>query len=96
MQKQLFLNASITMALDIIAHSAGTVEYIDSISAEAYFPHCNECPHVTLNNLMVRIQPYSLGECRVPLHCHCIQVHSNSAWLHLIGSYLWVKWKCDI
>ena len=30
-------------------------------------PH-NECPDMTLNNLIVRFQ---IGECRVPLHCHC-------------------------
>ena len=36
---------------------------------------------MTLNNLMVRFQQcWSLGECRVPLHCHCSQVHSDPEW----------------
>ncbi len=25
------------------------------------------------------------------LYCHCSQFHSGPEWLHLIGSYLWVK-----
>ena len=36
---------------------------------------------ITLNNLMVRFQQcWSFGECRVPLHCHCSQVHSCPEW----------------
>ena len=36
---------------------------------------------MTLNNLMVRFQySWSFGECRVPLHCHCSQVHSGLEW----------------
>ena len=36
---------------------------------------------MTLNNLMVRFQQcWSFGECGVPLHCHCSQVHSGSEW----------------
>ena len=36
---------------------------------------------MTLNNLMVRFQQcWSFGECRVPLHCHCSQVHSGAEW----------------
>ena len=35
---------------------------------------------MTLNNLMVRLQSLSLGECRVPLHCHHCQVHSDPEW----------------
>ena len=30
---------------------------------------------MTLNCLMVRFQPWRFGECWVPLHCHCSQVH---------------------
>ena len=36
---------------------------------------------MTLNNLMVRFQQcWSFGECGVPLHCHCSQVHSGPEW----------------
>ena len=36
---------------------------------------------MTLNNLMVRLQQcWSFGECGVPLHCHCSQVHSGPEW----------------
>ena len=36
---------------------------------------------MTLNNLMVRFQQCSsFGECGVPLHCHCSQVHSGPEW----------------
>ena len=30
---------------------------------------------MTLNYLMVRLQPWGFGEFRVALHCHCSQVH---------------------
>ena len=44
-------------------------------------PTSNECPDMTLNNLMVRFQQcWSFGECGVPLHCHCSQVHSSPEW----------------
>ena len=47
---------------------------------------------MTLNNLKVRFHwCWGFGECKIPLHCHCSQVHSGPEWLHLIGSYLWVK-----
>ena len=39
-------------------------------------PPTNECPDMTLNNLMVTLQWFwSFGECGVPLHCHWSQVH---------------------
>ena len=39
-------------------------------------PPPNECPDMTLNNLIVRFQQCrSFVECRVPLYCHCSQVH---------------------
>ena len=41
----------------------------------------NECPDMTLNNLMVRFQQcWCFGECEVPLHCHHSQVHSGPEW----------------
>ena len=41
----------------------------------------NECPDMTLNNLMVRFQwCWSFGECGVPLYYHRFQVHSGPAW----------------
>ena len=44
-------------------------------------PPPNECPDMTLNNLMVRFQQcWSFGECGVPLHCHRSQVHSGPEW----------------
>ena len=44
-------------------------------------PRPNECPDMTLNNLMVRFQQrWSFGECGVPLHCHRSHVHSGPAW----------------
>ena len=47
---------------------------------------------MTLNDLMVRFQQcWIFGECGVPLHCHCSQVHSGPEWQHQIGPYIWVK-----
>ena len=41
----------------------------------------NECPDMTLNNLMVKFrQCWSFGEYGVPLHCYCSQVHSGPVW----------------
>ena len=37
---------------------------------------------MTLNNLLAR--PWRFGECRVPLHGPCFQVHSDPEWYHLI------------
>ena len=38
-----------------------------------------------LNNLMVRLQQcWSLGECRVPLHCHRSLVQFGPEWYYLI------------
>ena len=41
--------------ISIFAQSAEDVEYTDCISAERY-DSPNECPDITLNNLMVRLQ----------------------------------------
>ena len=30
-----------------------------------------------LNHLMVKLQPWIFGECGVPLHCNCSQVHAD-------------------
>ena len=35
---------------------------------------------MTLNYLMVRLQSWSFGGCRIHFHCHCSQVHSDSEW----------------
>ena len=44
-------------------------------------PHSMSVQDMTLNNLMVRFQwCWNFGKCGVPLHCHCSQVHSGSAW----------------
>ena len=44
-------------------------------------PPTNECPDMTLNNLMVRFQQcWTSGECGVPLYCHRSQVHSGPEW----------------
>ena len=40
-------------------------------------PHPISVLDMTLNNLMIRLQSWSVGECRVPLHCHCSQGHSD-------------------
>ena len=47
--------------------------------------------NMTLNHLMVRLQPWSSGKSRVSLYCYCSQVHSHPELKHLIKSYLWVK-----
>ena len=46
---------------------------------------------MTLPHLMETLQPWRFGECRVPFHRHCSQIHSDPKRLYLIGSYLWVK-----
>ena len=33
---------------------------------------------ITLNNLMVRFQPWRFWECRVLLHCHRSQLHTDT------------------
>ena len=48
-----------------------------------------ECPYMTQNNMMVRLQFKSFGEYGVLLYCHRSQVHSGPEW-----SYLWVKLNC--
>ena len=45
----------------------------------------------TLHCLMLKLQLWRVGECRVPLYCHHSQVHTGPEWLYLIGPYLWVK-----
>ena len=32
---------------------------------------------MTQNHLIVKLHSWSFGECGVPLHCHCTQVHSD-------------------
>ena len=59
------------------AQSAGTVEYTNCFSAEGLDPTPMSVLDMTLNYLMMRFQPWSFGECGVPLHCHCSQIHSG-------------------
>ena len=57
------------------------------------FPHPANVLDMKLNNPMARFQPLRFGECWVSIHCHCAKVHSDPDWYHLIGSFLWIKWK---
>ena len=50
----------------------GAIEYTDCRGVR---PPFNEYPRY--DYLMVRHQHWSFGECRVPLHCHCSQIHSD-------------------
>ena len=73
-----FLNTLISLA-----QSAGALEYTDCFSAEGYDPPPPPINvlDMTLNYLMVRFhQCWSFGECGVPLHYHCTQVHSGLEW----------------
>ena len=36
--------------------------------------------NMTLNYVMVRLQPWSFGEGRVALHCHYSQIHFDEEW----------------
>ena len=64
-----------------LAQSVEAVEYTDCISAEGVRPPLMSVQDMTLNNIMVRLQWWwRFGECRVPLHCHCTQVHSGPEW----------------
>ena len=64
-----------------LAHSAGTVEYTDYISAEVLDPRPTSVLGMTLNSLMVRFQQCkSFRECGVLLHCSCSQVHCDPEW----------------
>ena len=57
----------------------GAVEYIDCTSADG--KKTTSVLFMTLNNLMVRFQwCWSIGECGVPLYCHCTQIHSGPEW----------------
>ena len=45
----------------------------------------NECPDMTLNNLMSSLQLWRFGKYGISLHCHCSQGHSDPEWRRLIG-----------
>ena len=62
------------------AQSAGAIEYTDDISAEEQQSAPTSVLDMTLNHLIVRLQSWSFGECRVTFHCYYSQVHSNSEW----------------
>ena len=57
----------VTFSIILSAQSPGAVEYADCISAEDKTPTQTSDLDMTLNNLMVRLQFWSLEECRVPL-----------------------------
>ena len=40
---------------------------------------------MTQNYLVVRLQCWSFGECKVLLHCHRLQIHCDPEWKHLIS-----------
>ena len=51
------------------------------LSREVRPPHPTSVLDMTLNNLMVRFQwCWSFMECKVPLYCHCSQVHPCPEW----------------
>ena len=57
---------------------SGAVEYADSTSAERQDPFQTKYPgYDTKLLLMVRLQS---GKCRVPIHCHYSQDHSDQDW----------------
>ena len=62
------------------AQSTEAVEYTDCISTEQYSPPPASVLDTTLNNVMVRLQPWRFRKCGVPLHCHCSQIHSDPEW----------------
>ena len=35
---------------------------------------------ITLKNLLIRYKPWRFGECGVPLHYYCFEVHTGSVW----------------
>ena len=60
-----------------LAQLAAAVEYTDCISAEDNDFPSTSVLYMTINHRMARLQPGRFGEWRVPLHCHCSQVHSD-------------------
>ena len=62
---------------------AGAVEYTDYISRTGRTLQMR-VRDMTLNHLIMILQSWRFGECRVPLHCHCSQVHSDPKLEHLI------------
>ena len=56
------------------AQLAGAVEYTDDISAAGYVHH-NECPAYYIKQSEGEASGLRFGECGVPIHCHCSQVH---------------------
>ena len=77
------------LKMDLQAQPAGTEKYTTLQRSKTSPP--TSVLDKTLNNLIVRVQPWSFGECRVPFHCHRSLVHSVPEWYHLKGSYLWGK-----
>ena len=73
------------------AYSAGVTEYTDWISVEGQ-DSPNECPAYDTkqsdDEASVMLEHWEFG---VPHFWYHSQVHSDPEWLHLKGSYLWVK-----
>ena len=57
------------------SQSGGGIKYTDCISAERQDPTPMSVLDMALSHLIVRLQSWSFGECRVLLHCHYFQVH---------------------
>ena len=50
------------------------------------------CPgYDTKLHMMAMFHFWRFGECRIPLHWHYSQVHSDLVWCYLLGSHLWIK-----
>ena len=60
-------------------------------------PHTHTSVYdMTINHLMAWLHSWSFRECRVLLHFHYIQLHSDLEWLYLWVTQLWVKKNCLI
>ena len=70
----------------------GAVEYTNCI---AFLQRGKTLPMIVLdmmlNHVIMRLQFWSSGECRVFLHSHYSQVHSDPEWKYLLGSHLRIK-----
>ena len=58
--------------------------------------HQKSVLNMTLNNRIVRLQPWSFRKYDVPLHCHYSQVHSDPERVALGRFLSLVSWGCRI
>ena len=67
-----------TLSLSLLCFSllASQLGLTASLQRGKTIPNIN----MTLNHLITRLQPWRFGRCRVPLLCHCSQVHSHQNW----------------